>query len=404
MWLYYIMLSVFALQNQRIWNMRVVGYLTVIKILGLVVVAWALVYGLGRGRLNALGNRVVVLFLLIFLVATRSHLSYFLNNDETSSAAFNTYLSMLGLMIATMLLVDSRSKVRWALLACWVGVALGGMYVIREFQLYHGLYESFRPGWVVGDPNYYAAGVAVCLPMGLVLLELEKRPLLRLLVLGCFGVTGIAFLLTASRGGLVAVGAFGLFAILRVRKWRKRIVAFGIVLFFLLLLYPRSPLYRMLSPGRADRGSTEYHKELVASGLEMILSHPIGGVGLGSFKSESAEGLKGGIRLIAHNMYIEVAAELGLPALALFLLLIYGSWRNLGQVMLHPDLDSELEQLSLGLQGCLVAFVVAALFISSEYQRYFWLVVFLSAVLKRLVPVAQVSERPDVSAALPVSV
>ena len=136
----------------------------------------------------------------------------------------------------------------------------------------------------------------------------------------------------------------------------------------------------------------------------MILSHPIGGVGLGSFKSESAEGLKGGIRLIAHNMYIEVAAELGLPALALFLLLIYGSWRNLGQVMLHPDLDSELEQLSLGLQGCLVAFVVAALFISSEYQRYFWLVVFLSAVLKRLVPVAQASERPDVSAALPVSV
>jgi hypothetical protein len=52
----------------------------------------------------------------------------------------------------------------------------------------------------------------------------------------------------------------------------------------------------------------------------------------------------------------------------------------------------------------LVAFVVAALFISSEYQRYFWLVVFLSAVMKRLVPVAQVSERPDVSAALPVSV
>ena len=404
MWLYYIMLSVFALQNQRIWNMRVVGYLTVIKILGLVVVAWALVYGLGRGRLNALGNRVVVLFLLIFLVATRSHLSYFLNNDETSSAAFNTYLSMLGLMIATMLLVDSRSKVRWALLACWVGVALGGMYVIREFQLYHGLYESFRPGWVVGDPNYYAAGVAVCLPMGLALLQLEKRPLLRLLVLGCFGVTGIAFLLTGSRGGLVAVGAFGLFAFLRMRRWRKKIVAFGIVLFFLLLLYPRSPLYRMLSPGRADRSSTEYRKELVASGLEMILSHPIAGVGLGSFKSETAEELKGGVALTAHNMYIEVAAELGLPALALFLLLIYGSWRNLRQVLLHPCLDSELGQLSLALQGSLLAFMVAALFITAEYQRYFWFVVFLSTVLKRLVPVAQASERPDVSAALPVSV
>jgi len=404
MWLYYIMLSVFALQNQRIWNMRVVGYLTVIKILGLVVVAWALVYGLGRGRLNALGNRVVVLFLLIFLVATRSHLSYFLNNDETSSSGFNTYLSMLGLMIATVLLVDSRSKIRWALLACWVGVALGGLYVIREFQLYRGTGGSFRPGWVVGNPNYYAASVVVCLPMGLVLLELEKRLLLRLLVLGCFGVTGIAFLLTASRGGLVAVGAFGLFAILRVRKWRKRIVAFGIVLLLLLVLYPRSPLYRLLSPGRADRGSTEYRKELVASGLEMIVSHPIGGVGLGSFKSESAEALRGGVGLTAHNMYIEVAAELGVPALALFLLLIYGSWRNLRQVLLHPDLDSELGQLSLALQGSLLAFMVAALFITAEYQRYFWFVVFLSAVLKRLVRVTEVGDKGRVAEPVPVGV
>jgi len=404
MWLYYGMLSVFALQHQWFWSMRVVGYLTVIKILGLVVMAWALLYGLGRGRLSALANSTGALFLLILLIALRSHILRFLNDDPTSSAAFNSYLSMLGLMIATMLLVDSRSKVRWALLACWVGVALGGLYVIREFQLYHGLYESFRPGWVVGNPNYYAASVAVCLPMGLALLQLEKRPLLRLLVLGCFGVTGIAFLLTGSRGGLVAVGAFGLFAFLRMRRWRKKIVAFGIVLFFLLLLYPQSPLYRMLSPGRADRSSTEYRKELVASGLEMILSHPIAGVGLGSFKSETAEELKGGVALTAHNMYIEVAAELGLPALALFLLLIYGSWRNLRQVLLHPCLDSELGQLSLALQGSLLAFMVAALFITAEYQRYFWFVVFLSTVLKRLVPVAQASERPDVSAALPVSV
>jgi len=110
------------------------------------------------------------------------------------------------------------------------------------------------------------------------------------------------------------------------------------------------------------------------------------------------------VALTAHNMYIEVAAELGLPALALFLLLIYGSWRNLRQVLLHPCLDSELGQLSLALQGSLLAFMVAALFITAEYQRYFWFVVFLSTVLKRLVPVAQVSERPDVSAALPVSV
>lgn len=404
MWFYYIMLSVFALQHQRIWNMRVVGYLTVIKILGLVVVAWALAYGLGRGRLSALANSIGALFLLVLLIALRSHIACFLNDDPTSSAAFNSYLSMLGLMIATMLLVDSRSKVRWALLACWVGVALGGMYVIREYQLYGAMYESLRPGWVVGNPNYYAASVAVCLPMGLVLLELERRLLVRLLVQACFVVTGIAFLLTSSRGSFVAIAAFGLFAFLRVRRWRKRIVAFGIVLLLLLVLYPRSPLHRLLSPGRADRSSTEYRKELVAKGLEMMLSHPVAGIGLGSFKSESGVGPKAGVGLTAHNMYIEVAAELGLPALVLFLLLIYVSWRNLRQVLLHPDLDSELEQLTLGLQGCLVAFVFAALFITAEYQRYFWFVVFLSAVLKKLVPVAQVSERPDVSAALPVSV
>jgi O-antigen ligase len=389
MWLYYLLISTFALQHQRIWNMRVMGYFTVVKLLGLMVVVLALLYGFAKGRMNSLWNKVSGLFLIYFLIAAASHVRALLEHRTTSEAAFTTYLAMMGLMAATLLLVDSWKKVRNALLASWFGVGVGGLYVLREYQLYHNVYPNFRPGWVVGDPNYYGTAVAVCLPMGLVLLDLARGITARLVVLGCFLITGLAFIVSASRGGFVAMAAFGVFAFFRNRNWRKRIVSVGAVAILLMLLYPKSPLYRLISPGASDERSTRYRMELIGVGLEVIRMHPFTGNGLGSFKSVSGEEL-GGPAKMAHNMYLEISAELGLPALAVFLILIVASWGNLREIRSRVAGDQEMKQLCFAMQGSLVSFMVASVFLMVEYQRYFWLLVFLSVAARRLLKAAEI--------------
>lgn len=381
MWLYYLMIALFALQNHWLWNMQLVGTVTVFKVLGVIVLIYALCYAVRHSYLAFLWNRTTTLFMWLFLMAT---VSYLFLGTSSSVAPFQSYVSMLSLVISTLLLVDSFSKLQNTLRASLVGVAFGGLYVIREFQLYHGIFPDMRPGWVVGDPNYYATGAVVCLPFGLALLDLEIRNLHRFVILGCSVVTVIALVLTGSRGGLLAMGAFMVFAFCSGRR-HKRIIPLALLLSLLMMVVPLSPIARLLFPDRSDTESVDFRKELLVAGIEMVKQHPLIGVGLGNFKFESKGFLKRDFALVAHNTYLEVAAELGLPALAVFFALLRESWRTLRKIQRRsePSLQPHLKSVCFSLEGSLVAFLVAALFISGEYQRYLWLVVALSMVMER---------------------
>ena len=71
----------------------------------------------------------------------------------------------------------------------------------------------------------------------------------------------------------------------------------------------------------------------------MIEDHPIFGVGLDNYRiaaqtyvdSTNIPVGETGIR-VAHNSYLEIAAEMGLPALFIFLGILVSSFRTLGQV------------------------------------------------------------------------
>ncbi|MDQ3823542.1 MAG: O-antigen ligase family protein, partial [Actinomycetota bacterium] len=68
---------------------------------------------------------------------------------------------------------------------------------------------------------------------------------------------------------------------------------------------------------------------LVTNGARIALDHPVAGVGLGGFRRAYAErtGLRGEEpkRAASHNTPVTVAAELGVPGLALFVWLVAGA-------------------------------------------------------------------------------
>jgi O-antigen ligase len=268
-------------------------------------------------------------------------------------------------------------------------VAFASLYMVREWQHNHNLYADFRPGWVLGDPNYFTISAVLTLPLAFHLMLGSRRPWERVFCAGCLLVTVLAVTLGASRGGFLGLVAAFLFVVWHSRaRIRNLVVAGGLVLPLSLLL-PISPLGRLLHPSGGDKGAEDSRTVLWQAGLRMMAAHPIAGIGLGNFKPlvQGYERGDANENHIAHNAYVEIGAEMGVPALFVFLGILLSSYLTLGRVRARAFRAKQpfVWQTALGLQAGLVGAAVAIFFVSGQYQKLLWLAIFLSMCMPAFV-------------------
>jgi O-antigen ligase len=91
--------------------------------------------------------------------------------------------------------------------------------------------------------------------------------------------------------------------------------------------------------------------------LETTAKHPLFGIGPGQFENFS------GSWHLTHNTYTEFSSEAGLPALCLFLFLVWTTFKNLRV----RAADVRLRVLTDGLYGAMVGYIVGAFFLSTGY-------------------------------------
>ena len=133
--------------------------------------------------------------------------------------------------------------------------------------------------------------------------------------------------------------------------------------------------------------SNRAHVALFWAALRMIVDNPLIGVGPLNFKSLSTSYTGLDIANIAHNSFLEIAAEFGLPALAVFLLLLGAAFANLSSAArlgASPHTRA-LAGWGEGLRAGLIGFLVCGCFISAQYEKILWLTVFLTIPLGVLV-------------------
>jgi len=90
---------------------------------------------------------------------------------------------------------------------------------------------------------------------------------------------------------------------------------------------------------------------------------------------------------LAHNAYIEVCAELGIPGLMLFvgvLVATYVSLRKVRQCAAESG-PRLVDRMALGMQASLVGTAIAIFFCPGTYQKSLWLLVATSLALPALV-------------------
>lgn len=160
--------------------------------------------------------------------------------------------------------------------------------------------------------------------LGFVITEFVPR---NTVLVAAWLVLAAALLLSLSRGAVVATClallVFECALVSRRRVWVRalalRSIAFAFVGGVLLLLAGEGVERQLweLGPDWAKRS------QIYAQTAKAIAEHPVSGTGLGTFesvyRSYRGEDIRPGVRM-AHNDYLELALELGVPAAALFVL------------------------------------------------------------------------------------
>jgi len=230
---------------------------------------------------------------------------------------------------------------------------------------------------VLQDPNELALAGGVGLPLAFALGSARKRAAWRGVVTACaLALVLLCAVLTGSRGGqLVVLAVLGVYGLKRFGA--KGLVVGALLAAPLLLLGDRN--------GEEASSSTLERLDCWASALSIARAHPLLGVGLGQFTDHSY--------MTAHNAYLLALAELGIPGMLLFTIVLYLS-AKIPLFILRKASASGADEPGAGsgdglvahhwAMGLLAAFAglaVGIFFLSFTYHYVLWIYIGLSGAL-----------------------
>jgi O-antigen ligase len=248
-----------------------------------------------------------------------------------------------------------------------------------------------RISGTVGDPNMLASVLVVGIVMALTLcLDRTRSAPLRIACIGVALLSMSAVFATASRGGIVALGAALFAAVILGGPLRPRLAlaAVTVVVFSVgyFAIFASQAQVNRLSISDGGAGRTDIWKV----GWRMVEANPLHGVGAGNFPVSSIHYLlePGAIQqdefivdrpAVAHNMYLEVLAELGIVGLTLFLsfiLISLAAGIRAARKFDHLGEDG-LALIARGIAVGLISTLAADVFLSNEVGKLLWLLIAL---------------------------
>jgi hypothetical protein len=159
----------------------------------------------------------------------------------------------------------------------------------------------------------------------------------------------IAVLASGSRTSLLQLLTFGTLVFVdRSSQWSKTqrirgLVLLACVLLLMSVIVPTVAVMRSTNfeatAGTPGAQSLKDRINTMSNGLEISLSNPVLGVGLGNFLWIHTAYY--GLKRLPHNSYLWALAEGGIAVLALYLLLWYATWRMLRQLETAGPLDMQ---------------------------------------------------------------
>jgi putative inorganic carbon (hco3(-)) transporter len=233
---------------------------------------------------------------------------------------------IFALMMSTITTPRRLRQMLWIMIVASGYIAARGVF---DYVRGENLVEDARLRGAIGgmfeNPNDLALNLVTFLAPTLFVI-IEERKTSRRLVAGVLAALMLAAtVFTKSRSGFLGLVAMGAVVVYYTAKVKPGIV-FAVLLGSLLLLpaVPQSFWTRMDSIMNAETdetGSRAARLRLFDQGVEVFAENPVTGIGAGQFKNYNAPGVVERWR-VTHNVWLQVAAELGIFGLIAFLFLV----------------------------------------------------------------------------------
>src|SRR5437867_1150782 len=279
------------------------------------------------------------------------------------------------------------SMTLWSVLMSWSALRdfSAGKFDPRGLRI-HG-YDS--P--LAGNPNDLALILNLILALVAGLYLGTRKSFKKSVLLAVMGLLAAAVIATFSRGGFLTLITIALLILIRRAREGVGGVAFLLaVLLVVALLLPQgygARVSTIFEPDADATGSATARWDTMGFAFRMMLEHPLLGLGLGMHGLGFLDVLGDWTWTGVHNVYLQIGADLGVPALVVYVLAVWQLFKGLRQPrkwLRGVPAARELLAAGVGIEIALAAFLVGGFFHPVAYHFYFFYVAGLAVAFQQI--------------------
>jgi O-antigen ligase len=349
--------------------------------------------------------------------------SYFVAQDRYVSFEEITEFAK-SFVILLVVIFSLRSQTDWKRVIWLVILSATFLAALGTYQAITGNYAQTFGGFAivtpdvtqmrlsgaVGDPNFHGQILASVLPLALYRLLDEKSLMLKIVGGSSALILVFAILNSYSRGAFLAMVLILLLIAIERRVKPSLIITVVLASLVMMQFLPQGYTERIETLSIFTSEDASIHSEgsfrgrtsEMLAGMLMFTEHPLLGVGIGNYETNYQDyavvlGLEQRTEdRQAHSLYLEIAAETGLPGLLtmalLFITLMVGLARS-RQKSRRIDAKSDWPTWLTALQMSLTSYLVTSIFLHGDFIRYLFFLVALGAAAIHIT--AQLEESPQ---------
>jgi O-antigen ligase len=304
------------------------------------------------------------------------------------AGAWNSFLNFAKVIVVFVIMVNvvrTEKRLKTLILmmliaGCVLSASAVNDYRTGRFVL--GFHERIKGliGNLFDNPNDLALHLVTMIPLSVALLMGARGGLRKLLYGGSAVLMVAGVVATFSRGGFIGLLAIGGLLSWRLAKRNKWLVAVGLplALAFFIMFAPRGYGTRLATT--VDDSGVARRDELTRS-VYVALYHPLFGVGMNNYIEFS------NLNHASHNAYTQVASEMGIPAMVVYILFLVAPLKDLRRIARETSArrrDPRFHYLAYGLEASIVGYMVSSFFLSVAYLWYIYYLVGYAICFRRM--------------------
>ncbi len=305
----------------------------------------------------------------------------------------NTFWKIILFTMLTGCMINRRDRLEFLIIILASGI---GYYALRGAfgTIASGGKYAFEgpPDSFIADRNSLAVAFVMIIPMLIYLGNHLQQKWLRYACLAAIPVFIIAVLGTQSRGGLIALGAVGVWVILRSKRRFIGLAGLAITGVLAVGFMPDTWTSRMQTVETFDQDSSMQGRlQMWRYAIDLTADNPIIGGGFRTFANRRLAGnyLPSGIPLRAsHSVYYEALGEHGMPGLFFYVLILAAYFFTCNKIVNLSKSINDLKwanDLGAMLQASLVGFAVGGALLEIVVFDIFYTFAMMSVIVHVLV-------------------